>query len=112
MWYPNKAQWWVIWIVGVVAFLFLVNGVVGVALGLVVLGALLVWQLSKPHENAEQEESAEEADDSLQTFSEKSETGGDGPAVAGKSRCVFCVECGSRLEAAWKHCPFCGSAKL
>ena len=54
MLYPNKAQWWVIWIVAVLAFLFLVNGAVEVAFGLVALGCLLVWQLSRLRKRPEE----------------------------------------------------------
>ena len=53
MWYPNKAQWWVIWIVALLASFIFVNSVhwrnqgVTFAFCLVGLGALLVWQLAK-----------------------------------------------------------------
>jgi len=53
MWYPNKAQWWVIWVVAILAsFVFVLNSYAsnqGIVFGACVvgLGALLVWQLSR-----------------------------------------------------------------
>ena len=53
MWYPNKAQWRVIWTVAILAsFVFVINvspSEQGIVVGtcLVVLGALLVWQLNR-----------------------------------------------------------------
>jgi hypothetical protein len=41
--YPNRRQWWVIWIGAILAFLFLANGYYAVALGSVALTALLAW---------------------------------------------------------------------
>lgn len=94
MLYPNKAQWWVIWIVAVLAFLFLVNGAVEVALGLVALGCLLVWQLSR-----------------LRKRPEERETDVDENSRAEHSESAYCVESGAQLESTWKRCPFCGNAK-
>lgn len=95
MWYPSKVQWWFIWIIAILAFFFLVNGGMEVALGLVALGCLLVWQLSRSHKKPENGETEIE---------EKSGT--QDPESA------YCVECGARLEISWKHCPYCGSAKF
>ena len=50
MWYPNTAQWWVIWIVAILAcFVFIASSESGLVDGmcLIGLGALLVWQLSR-----------------------------------------------------------------
>jgi len=54
MWYPNKHQWWVIWIAAIIAFWVLATGDTNsntqpfvIAFGIVGLGLLLVWQLSR-----------------------------------------------------------------
>jgi hypothetical protein len=52
MWYPNKAQWWVIWVASILAFLAFerdADDVLNPITGLAILwfGGLLVWQLSK-----------------------------------------------------------------
>jgi hypothetical protein len=86
-----------------------------VAFGLVVLGALLIWQLAKPRNKANQQPFTSEIDNSdlavrrlVHDLAEPKEKldGADRPGSA------FCVECGNRMEAAWKYCPLCGSAKL
>jgi hypothetical protein len=56
MWHPNKAQWWVMWIVAILlSFLILItmgrldDEAAAVRLGIVVIlfGTLLVWPFSK-----------------------------------------------------------------
>jgi hypothetical protein len=53
MWYPNKSQWWVIWIVFVVASYFFVGSMWGdkatlaLAFCVLVFGGLLVWRFNK-----------------------------------------------------------------
>jgi Sec-independent protein secretion pathway component TatC len=54
MWYPNKAQWWVIWVVFVVASFLFVGAMSGpdetmlaLASCVLVFGGLLVWRLNK-----------------------------------------------------------------
>lgn len=49
MWYPNKAQWIVIWILAVIVSIGLIGLYEGAGLlvGAVIIGGLLIWQLSK-----------------------------------------------------------------
>jgi hypothetical protein len=49
-WYPNKRQWWVIWIAAILAVSGLMAGADGImfAFCVVLIGALLVWKLQKP----------------------------------------------------------------
>ena len=49
MWYPNKGQWIVFWIVGIIvsvgSFGAFDGG--GFVVSAIILGGLLIWQLSK-----------------------------------------------------------------
>jgi uncharacterized membrane protein YvbJ len=48
-WYPNKRQWWVIWIAAVLVVSGLMAGAEGImfAFCVALIGALLVWKLQK-----------------------------------------------------------------
>lgn len=48
-WYPNKRQWWVIWIAAVLVVAGLMNGVEGAmfALSAAIVGGLVVWRLQR-----------------------------------------------------------------
>ena len=57
MWYPNRAQWCVMWIASALAFFLFLDTVprymtktleLRSAIGLLWFGGLLVWQLSRP----------------------------------------------------------------
>jgi len=53
MWYPNKAQWWVIWITAILLILLIMVDASGetepshLGASILIIGSLLVWQLSK-----------------------------------------------------------------
>ena len=49
MWYPSSAQWWVLWIVAIIVCLGLLvtYDVMGLVPGAVIIGALLIWRLSR-----------------------------------------------------------------
>jgi hypothetical protein len=49
MWYPNKAQWWVIWITGILLSVAVLAAMdtVGFIVVIPLLGGLLILQLSK-----------------------------------------------------------------
>lgn len=49
MWYPNKQQWIVLWVVGIIISLgsFGAFDAGGYVVSAIVLGGLLIWQLSK-----------------------------------------------------------------
>jgi hypothetical protein len=47
-WYPTKKQWIVIWISVGLASVFFLDGSPPGALVCIVIGALLVWQVSRP----------------------------------------------------------------
>jgi hypothetical protein len=53
MFYPNRAQWWVLWLTVVPAIFIWINASSGrtqderLAAGLLIIGALLFWRLSK-----------------------------------------------------------------
>jgi zinc-ribbon domain len=105
MWYPNRPQWWVIWITVVLTFAF--AGISdGNPLGPVfvaVVGLLIIWRLkgaakSGPEVVAHKEDSRKENGSQKESLYQ---------AVRGPGK--FCVECGTRLEASWKHCPECGT---
>ena len=48
MWYPNKAQWLVIWIMAAMACvaLLVAYDIYGAVLSTLLIGALLLWKLS------------------------------------------------------------------
>ena len=55
MWYPNKRQWWVIWISAILVILLMLLRVPGLYLSdaaiyygiiIIIIGSLLVWQFS------------------------------------------------------------------
>lgn len=94
-----------IWIGGVLAFLFLVNGAPEVSLGLVALGSLLVWQLSRPTVKADYED-----DDPSDRSDQEPE--GELGRESEKPKSAYCIGCGRPLQQEWKHCPYCGSARF
>jgi hypothetical protein len=48
-WYPNKRQWWVIWIAAVLVVMGLMTGQDGVmfAICVTIIGGLLVWKFQR-----------------------------------------------------------------
>ena len=51
-WYPNRRQWWTIWITAFVMVVALLNGADGVVFAFcaALIGALLVWRLQRSGE--------------------------------------------------------------
>jgi hypothetical protein len=49
MWYPNSAQWWVLWIVAIIVCFALIAAydIMGIVPSVVIIGALLVWRFSR-----------------------------------------------------------------
>lgn len=49
-WYPNRRQWWVIWITAILGVIGLMNGGEGAvfAFCVTIIGVLLVWRLQRP----------------------------------------------------------------
>jgi len=53
MFYPNRAQWWVLWLTTLPVLFLWINASSGkeqderFAAGLLIIGALLFWQLSR-----------------------------------------------------------------
>jgi hypothetical protein len=82
MWYPNEAQWWVIWIAAILISLVAFAGgspILGIALPAV----LLVWYLSRPK----------------------------GLPNSFFRRAAYCADCGEKLKWDQAVCPICKSTK-
>jgi hypothetical protein len=49
MWYPHFAQWWVLWVVVIIVCFGLIAAydIMGIVPSAVIIGALLVWRLSR-----------------------------------------------------------------
>lgn len=83
VWYPSNRQWIVIW-GSVTLALVVAPDTPPLAVAIVIIGALLVWQMQKPPAQMQPP---------------------PGPFPVN----IYCGECGSPMSADWKHCPECGA---
>jgi hypothetical protein len=91
--YPNKAQWWVIWLMVAAVWLFGVLPRLGndgfgerIMFGAVVTGIVLVWRFSGKGPTARAEEGQ----------------------MAGAATLRSCAACGTRNEEKFQFCGGCG----
>ena len=134
MWYPNRGQWWGLWLTAIALCLLLLlmagEGAGSPAPLLIIaliIGGLIVWQRAKGSHPTEADEDsagqdyrqnwqiAKPFEGATRTESNTQDaTGKPSVPTAGNSMLYgrkYCTECGCGLtDPAWKHCPNCGQA--